>query len=111
MAIRFVDKVPEGKGPDGTKAARARPDPTPPAAETAADGEGDAGVEARLPGLTHAKPEPKPRGRKVPMAKPAADEVKPADGAGTDGTDGLLPGPQIHAKTTPKPRGRKKAFG
>ena len=69
MAIRFVDKGPEDH-PD-RKATPARPEPSgqsstpeeaplvPSASEPA-----QAPFEGLLPTLPHAKPEPKPRGRK-----------------------------------------------
>ncbi len=133
MAIRFVDVGSEGAG--AAKPAQARrpgapgaaPDAAtldaatsnaahatePPADTPPADSEGD---EAPLPGLTHAKPEPKARGRKKPLSNAGADrravgQVGEPGASSAPLLDGLLPELQAHAKPTPKPRGRKKAFG
>ena len=113
MAIRFVDKEPDGRAgkteaPKREAAVRPGvdgPAPVPPA--MVESGALDDGIP---PGLPHAKPEPKPRGRRTP----AAAAGKPPDAGSEEGpppVDGLLPGFQVHAKPTPKPRGRKKAFG
>ena len=111
MAIKFVDVEPrKGEGAPPARRVRApeaalEPLPTPepaPTPEAPADG------EAPLPGLTHAKPEPKPRGRKKPLS--AAGSERPTAGEAATLLDGLVP-VQAHAKPTPKPRGRKKAFG
>ena len=114
MAIRFVDVKPDEDG----KAAPVRPArlpealpasaPTPEPVEVARPAEAGGG-EAPLPGLTHAKPEPKPRGRKKPLSATGAGTA--AVGGAAPLLEGLLPELQAHAKPTPKPRGRKKAFG
>ncbi|RYC32220.1 hypothetical protein D3273_09295 [Lichenibacterium minor] len=111
MAIRFVD-VGSGKGEE------AEPPPVRrgsreagPEIEPEAEPEASPGGEAPLPGLTHAKPEPKQRGRKKPMAAAGPDRAEAAGAPSAPLLDGLLPELQAHAKPTPKPRGRKKAFG
>lgn len=115
MAIRFVDVGSE----EGAKAKPApvrqarepSPEPAPVEAPPAAEPP-SAPDEAPLPGLTHAKPEPKARGRKKPLSSAGADRPKAVPDAPTAPLlDGLLPELQAHAKPTPKPRGRKKAFG
>ncbi len=103
MAIRFVDK-------DAGEARTASAKPAPPRAPAPTEvpiAESPADEAEPLPGLPHAKPEPKPRGRKKPLSAAAPD--KQSDAAPL--LDGLLPELQAHAKPTPKPRGRKKAFG
>ena len=121
MAIRFVD-VESGKGEDAEPAPARRPsaparrppeeapEPAPTAAEPApswrAEGPGE---DTALPGLPHAKPEPKARGRKKPLSATGSEKLKAAEAAPL--LDGLLPELQAHAKPKPKPRGRKKAFG
>ncbi len=114
MAIRFMD-VEAGKAKQAepapvrrARAPEATPDPAPEAAPSghAETSEGD---EAPLSGLPHAKPEPKPRGRKKPLSATGSEKPKAADAAPL--LDGLLPELQAHAKPVPKPRGRKKAFG
>ena len=119
MAIRFVDVGSEKAGeakPAPARRARApeaAPEAAPevpedaPSAEAAPDLDG----EASLPTLPHAKPEPKPRGRKKPMSAAGADRSKAPDAPAAPLLEGLLPELQAHAKPTPKPRGRKKAFG
>lgn len=113
MAIRFVDVGSEkGEGDKPPPARRAAaPEPAP---EFAPDAVEPPPAEAEvLPGLPHAKPEPKPRGRKKPMGAVEAAKPKPAgaDAPAAPLLEGLLPELQAHAKPTPKPRGRKKAFG
>lgn len=121
MAIRFVD-VGSEKGaaarPAPVRSARA-PDAAPaphPAQDAMPTGTGapagDIPVdEAPLPGLTHAKPEPKTRGRKKPLSSAGSEKPDAAETPAAPLLDGLLPELQAHAKPTPKPRGRKKAFG
>ena len=69
------------------------------------------GDEAPAPGLPHAKPEPRSRGRRAPMSAAGAGTPKRGEVPAAPLLDGLLPELQAHAKPTPKPRGRKKAFG
>ena len=122
MAIRFVDKAPEDGGAK-PKAARREPRPEQPEAapDHAAPAEPDLPAipspdPAEASALPYAKPEPKPRGRKKPLAAAGGTESRPAEAqAGPEpaepAAEGLLPGLQVHAKPQPKPRGRKKAFG
>ena len=62
MAIKFVDKEPEDEKPKKTEEPNAKPQAEHDTPEPIS-GDG----EPALPGLTHAKPEPKPRGRKKPL--------------------------------------------
>jgi hypothetical protein len=60
MAIKYVDIEPEGEAkPKRTDKPRPRPEPV---AE-----DGAATAPSGAPDLTHAKPTPKPRGRKKPL--------------------------------------------
>lgn len=111
MAIRFVDKENEADAP-GAKTPRPAvafhaPTLDLPSDEGASDAEAPVDAAAALP---YAKPEPKQKGRKPPVARPAKAEVAAPVNEDTP-AEALLPGLQLHAKPTPKPRGRKKAFG
>lgn len=117
MAIRFVDVEPEKREGAGAAPARrirgseAASAPAPDLVEDARPAETETSDTdaAPLPGLPHAKPEPKPRGRKKPLSAAAGGRPKAAEAAPL--LEGLLPELQAHAKPVPKPRGRKKAFG
>ena len=110
MAIRFMDVEPEkGEGGTSTPPRRAQAPVVQPASVEDMP-PADADAEVPLPGLLHAKPEPKPRGRKKPLAS-AGPETPKGSGDAAPLLEGLLPELQAHAKPTPKPRGRKKAFG
>ena len=139
MAIRFVDVQPEEAAkPAGVRRARppeaapdraSQPGPTEDAPAPIGDRVVPAGGDALvsglpvLPGLPHAKPEPKPRGRKKPMSAVSADKradkqpdresdrARAPDATSAPLLEGLLPELQAHAKPIPKPRGRRKAFG
>lgn len=111
MAIRFVDK-----GPENAKAEPA----VPRRREPATDPHPDAPIpedDAPPAGLTHAKPEPKPRGRKKPLsakakpAAPAAAAPVPPLLAGLEAQAAPEPAAPEPLDPKPAPRRRKAAFG
>ena len=70
MVIKFVDIEPEDGKPKKPEASKAKPQAETEAAKGSVDREPSGDMsdgELAFPGLTHAKPEPKARGRKKPL--------------------------------------------
>ncbi len=106
MAIRFVDKGPEDKRASRPERSKTQPVAAPAIAAVAHLPGADIGP----PALPHAKPEPKPRGRKTPPSVAPKDQPVITNEPAQATLDGVLPS-LPHPKPEPKPRGRKKAFG
>jgi hypothetical protein len=105
MAIRFVDKGSEDKRASRPERSKTQP-VAAPAIAVAQLPRADIGP----PVLPHAKPEPKPRGRKTPPSVAPKDQPVITNEPAQATLDGVLPS-LPHPKPEPKPRGRKKAFG
>ncbi len=105
MAIRFVDKGSDDERPSPPERRKPRPVAAPAIAAAH-----HPRAEVDPPALPHAKPEPKPRGRKTPTSVAPKDQPAFANAPAQATLDGVLTG-LPHPKPEPKPRGRKKAFG